>query len=300
MNLTIVAVTYNSEHIIKNFLQQFSDCSDYSIIIVDNNSLDKTVKIVEDLNYANISVIRSDQNIGFSRANNLALRKIKSDYALLLNPDCRIEIDSIAGTLSKARKHKNIAITSPELYGVKEKDVTALRKKQSVELANDGIFDAKFISGCCMFLRMDIFQKIGFFDEGFFLYCEDNEICKRVINKGYHLGIVEGFKVVHMSNQSSAQEVKSKIQFAILIHKLGWSNCHYTRLVHFKLAAKLKAIRDIIRCSLKLLLKRNAAEHVRMYNMAKLYGSFFYLIGKKAFNKDGTPLAFKKVFKRRA
>ena len=297
MSFTIITVTYNSAHIIKDFLQQFNDCKDYSIIVVDNNSSDETIKLIEGLNYANISIIKSEQNIGFSRANNLALRKVKDEYAILLNPDCKIEIDAIKTTLLKAKNHKNIAICAPELYGVKDKDVTAVRKNQSLELVNDGIFDAKFISGCCMFLRMEIFQKIGFFDEGFFLYCEDNEICKRVINKGYHLGIVKGCKVIHMSNQSSTQEVKSKIKFAILIHKLGWSKCYYTELVHFKLVGKLKAVRDIIRCLLKLALKRNAAEHVKMQNKAKLYGSFFYLIGKKAFNKDGSPLAFKKSYK---
>ena len=261
-------------------------------IIVDNNSSDNTVKVIEDLENDNITLIKNVKNLGFARANNKALNAVKTNYSLLINPDCLIKKDSIDKILSKIDNHDNLAILSAQLYPNElVMDRISHVKKPSKELLDDDIYDVRFVSGCCMFINMKVLKKIGFFDEGFFLYCEDNELCKRVLNSKLKLGIVKGTKVIHKGGQSSGA-IDEKKQYAILWHRFGWSKCYYTQAVHFTLVAKLKAVRDIIKCSFKILKAKIKGEEPGIIYRAKLGGSFGYLIGKKAFDKDGNPTGF--------
>src|SRR5690606_11776863 len=115
-------------------------------------------------------------------------------------------------------------------------------------------FEAKFITGACMFMKMDVFRQIGFFDENFFMYCEDNEINKRTKRKGYELAVVKDTKFFHLGGQSSVKRNNEDIIYFIHWHKFGWSKMYYTESVHNKLIAKLKSIRKIIQTLPKIVL----------------------------------------------
>ncbi len=291
-DLTAIIVTYNSQDIIKRTIANFDDCPEISIIIVDNASKDNTIQEVESLNQKNIKIIKIDKNSGFARANNRGLEAVETKYALIINPDCEIERDSIEKVLSKIDNHDELAILSTELYASETiKDKIASVKKPLQKILDDDIYDVKFISGCCMFLDMKKMQKIGFFDEGFFLYCEDNELCKRILNKKYKLGIVKGSKAIHRGGKSSS-EPNEKTRYGILWHRFGWSKCYYTQKVHNKLVAKLKAVRDIIKCLFKILSAKIKGKQPDIVYRAKLSGCFSYLISKKAFDRDGNPNGF--------
>ena len=82
-----------------------------------------------------------------------------------------------------------------------------------------------------------------FFDEGFFLYGEDNEICKRVVKKGFKTAIINDTKLLHIGNSSS--KITNAESTKIYWHKFGWSKLYYTQKVHGTMVAKLKAIRII-------------------------------------------------------
>ncbi len=291
-DLTVIFVTYNSEKIIKESISGFLNYPDLSIIVVDNNSRDNTIREIESLKADNIKIIKNEKNVGFGRANNRALNAINTKYALIINPDCFIEKDSIDKILSKIDNHEDVAILSAQLYPTETiQDKISHRKNPSQDLLQDDIYDVRFISGCCMFFNMKIMKEIGFFDEEFFLYCEDNELCKRILNKGLRLGIVKDTKAIHRGGQSCGAVDEKKL-YAIFWHRFGWSKCYYTEAVHCKLVGKLKAIRDILKCLFKILKAKITCKKPDLAVMAKLDGCFSYLIGKKAFDKNDNPRKF--------
>jgi len=184
--LTIVIVTFQSSSIIGFCLQKLNR-EKYEVIVVDNNSQDNTTQVAEQF-LPQSNIIKLNKNSGFGRANNVGLRKVKTEYALVLNPDAFMEEKDIETVLSIMDKNHQIAIAGAVPYNCKINDTGEIEiaSTPTISLISNGSdFDfTRFITGAGMFMRVEIFKKIGFFNEEFFLYCEDNEICKRVIKKG--------------------------------------------------------------------------------------------------------------------
>ena len=93
-DLTIIILTYNSSQIIKQCLDSFNN-NNYQVIVVDNASSDETLQIIK-ANFPLVKIIRNDKNIGFGRANNLAINQVKTNFSLILNPDTIIKDAAIA------------------------------------------------------------------------------------------------------------------------------------------------------------------------------------------------------------
>ena len=107
-NLTIIIVTYNSEAIIHNCLSNISP-ENNEVFVVDNNSSDTTVKIIAD-NFKTVKIIKNPTNLGFGRANNIALSQTKNNFALILNVDAQISPDDIKKTIEIMSQNPDIAI----------------------------------------------------------------------------------------------------------------------------------------------------------------------------------------------
>ena len=291
-NLTIVIVTYNSQNIISNSLENIN-LKKYEVFVVDNNSSDATTKIIAD-NFPTVKIIKNANNIGFGRANNLAFSQTKNDFALILNVDAQITEEDIEKTIKTMKENPDIAIAGGIVYNC----VTENNKivsfypcpKNFEQLKNDQskeIYFNKFITGAGMFLNMKIMRKIGFFDEGFFLYCEDNEICKRVIKKGFKTAIINNTKLLHIG-QSSSKITQQELE-KIYWHKFGWSKLYYTQKIYGSVIARLKAIRMILKFSI-ICLKELALNHkISTLKLQSLKGSIAYFIGFKAFDKNNKP-----------
>jgi len=292
-NLTIVLVTFCSEKIIQQTLQSLNNL-DCSIIVVDNASKDNTVNIIKN-NFQHINLITLPQNIGFARANNIALQKIKTSYALLLNPDAYISKKDILLCLNIMQKNNQIAIAGPTVYNAKIHNNNLIdngiclkkNKKPSKQISDDYSLN-QFITGAGMFFNMQIMQKVGFFDEGFFLYCEDNEICKRVIKKGYNTAIIKKAKILHLGSQSSGISL-AEIQQTYW-HRFGWSKLYYTEKIWGKTIAKFKAIRMLVKFSIMLLKQYLFNKQINKQTSQALKGTWAYFCGSKAFNKKQQPL----------
>ncbi|MDA9230960.1 glycosyltransferase family 2 protein [Rickettsiales bacterium] len=292
--LTFIIVTYNSSKIIESNLQRL-DFDKYNVIISDNNSSDNTLKIIKD-KFPKAKIIENDRNLGFPRANNIAFEEVNTEFTCLLNPDCFFEDETIEKILEICEKNPQIAIANAVSYdGLYDKNNSKLTKGEPCIISQnnyqqeaDDFYLTKFISGCFMILQTDIFKKIGLFDNEFFMYCEDNEICKRAVKNGYEIATIKNTTQIHLSGQSSG-EFKQKTRYGILWHKNGWSKCHYTSLRHGKLIGKLKAIRNIIKLSILILIEIVQFKKINIRKKATLDGCFSYLIGIKAFDKNDNP-----------
>jgi hypothetical protein len=291
--LTIIITTYNSSQLIKSCIDSIINIPNIDIIIVDNYSSDNTIQIIE-TNFPNLKIIKNSKNLGFSFANNLALKIATTKYSLILNVDAKISQNDIFTTLKILEENPKIAIAGNIVHNCKlingeitnptpcPKNLLQLKGSQ-----NDKFYINKFITGAGMYLNMDIMKKIGFFDEGFFLYCEDNEICKRAIKKGYNTAIIKNTTLIHVGGNSSSispDELKK-----IYWHRFGWSKLYYCEKIYNKFFAKIKAIRMIINFSIKIIFEKIKSKKISLNNLQGLKGSIAYFIGKKAFDENNNP-----------
>lgn len=278
-NLTIIIVTFNSALIIKSCLEKLN-FDKYEIVVVDNASLDDTVEIVSK-NFPKVKIIKSGKNIGYGRGNNLALRQVKTEFSLILNPDAFIYEKDIENSLEILKKDEKIALASTRIFS-NEEDFKAYKNSK------EEFSETHFIVGGVMFMRSSIFQKIGFFDEDYFMFAEDNELSDRAIENGYKNIIVNSAKALHIGGSSSKKSAKNTYR---RFWHLGWSKSKYKS----KRKGKVNFIRATSRLVFIYFLESIFYALIGNFNKAAgkigfSYGCFAYLIGIKAFKKDGSPM----------
>ena len=164
-NLTIIIVTYKSEKKVRNCLNSISD--QIPVIIVENSS-DKNFKREIEESYKNVNCILSGENKGYSTANNIGLNKVKSKYALVLNPDTILEKNSIKNFLKTAEKLQDFWLLGP----ANDQDINS-------NFTNEQIKEVDNLKGFAIFFNISKFNN-KFFDENFFLFFEEIDLCKTV------------------------------------------------------------------------------------------------------------------------
>ena len=170
--ITVVINTFNSEDKIQQCLNSIN--SKTKIIIIENSN-NQNFKDQIEKKYSNVNCILTGQNLGYAKGNNLGLSKVRSEYALILNPDAYLENSTLDRLLYSANNFKDFAIIGPAKQN--EYSNLDLNKKEQ------DIFQVNSLKGFAMFLNLKQFKEIGFFDENFFIYLEEIDLCKRLKKK---------------------------------------------------------------------------------------------------------------------
>jgi GT2 family glycosyltransferase len=204
--VTVISVTYESAAIadaLVNTLNRFRN-----VIVIDNASQDDTAKILS-ARLTHAQVIRNTGNVGFGPANNQALALVGTSYALLLNPDCDIDIVALEHLVQTAESYPSAAIVTPQSWqrnGMPQPSYRhAFFEKRAAQAYRipDGVCSAKWLHGCCMLVRVDALRRFGGFDERFFLYYEDDDLCLRALQAGYDCLLAPQAQVFHAGGASS-------------------------------------------------------------------------------------------------
>jgi GT2 family glycosyltransferase len=283
--LTIILVTFNSGNIIFEALSRLN-FDKYNVVVVDNKSSDDTTKIISE-NFPRAKLVKNSKNIGYGRANNIALREVKTEFSLLLNVDASIEeacIDKVVGLL---KQNSEVAISCPIIYSTQFDEGFLKIKKNRHYSEDDNFYYNQFVTGAAMFLNMHKMKKIGFFDERFFLYCEDNEICKRAIKMGYKTAIIKNIKCYHLGGKSSNLTDDERVR--IYWHKFGWSKLYYTQKIWGRKVAILKAIRMILKFSFLMLKELIKTKKIDVAKKTATKACLAFLVGVKAFDSNDNP-----------
>jgi GT2 family glycosyltransferase len=208
-NLTAISVTCNSAHCVDNLKRSLLTVE--HVVIVDNGSTDATIEQIQ-LALPHATVLINKKNIGFGAANNIALSTVRTDYALLINPDCIAYKEDIAALLSAAAEFPEAAIIAPTLIRRNgDIDVSYRWSRQfwkSKGPEATGACCVGFASGAIMLLNMRQMATIGFFDEDFFLYYEDEDLCERAFAQNKQIIVTPDIQVGH-SNRGSVQGRRS-------------------------------------------------------------------------------------------
>lgn len=250
-SITAISVTYNSEGVISNALHALEKSPHVTqTIVVDNASTDGTARIIEH-GFPRAHLIKSMQNVGFGRGNNLGLSQVASPYALLVNPDAIVSPEAIETLLQAAQNFPDAAILAPRLKdeGGKQhlsfkRNVFAREKSGGLEQDAEGAICADYLSGAVMLMNMEHMRKIGFFDPAIFLFYEDDDVCMRVRAAGFSCVYVPQAEAIHLMGASSGKPNPNSERFKQM--HMVWSRLYIQQKYKGKgaacvLAAKLGA-----------------------------------------------------------
>ena len=202
-DVTVVVVTYNSAHCLPGLSGGLQTMR--NIIVVDNAS-DDDLQTQLSLTLPQASLLRNARNLGFGAANNRALAQVQTPYALLLNPDCLPTKEFLVGLLQAAAEFPEAAILAPHLIRRNGTPEVSYRWPSTHWVSRgskaDGPCCVGFVCGAVMLLNMDVMKRIGFFDETFFLYYEDEDLCQRVFLAGQQIVLVPELEITHLSRGS--------------------------------------------------------------------------------------------------
>lgn len=202
-SVTIIVVTYNSSHCFPNLHSLLNHCP--NVIISDNASADQSANKAKSL-WPQAIVLEHSKNIGFGAANNRALEKIKTPFAFLLNPDCELSLSQLVDLLNAANHFTEAAILAPQLLN--EKGSTEINYRWPITYwvskgpGASAPASVGFICGAAMLLRIEKFSFTGFFDENFFLYYEDDDLCLKLFKSRLPMVIIPNVLVLHRSRGS--------------------------------------------------------------------------------------------------
>jgi GT2 family glycosyltransferase len=240
--LSVVIVTYNSSLQIKRAINSiFKSLIDLSfeLIIVDNNSQDETISIVKNLGL-DIILICNDSNIGFAKANNVGFKRATGKFILIYNPDLILTKDSnllkLIGIYSMSNE---IGLVAPRLYyenGIVQESVRGFPNPlaQMIRLLKlDKYFNSNklyskylvsasqlevntyvdWVIGAFMLVRKELLFEIGLFDERYFMYMEDADLCLNLKKRGYKICYCPQFSAVHSYNRESSKKLFSSLKW---------------------------------------------------------------------------------------
>jgi len=220
--LSIVFVNYNDRiHLEKSLasLQKNVQDIDYEVIVVDNNSSDGSLAFLRE-NFPSVRTMGNKENLGYARANNQGIRESKGEYVLLLNTDTIINPGALNLLLQEMKKDPGIGGIGPALltdknnyqvsFGKKVNFISELFQKYFLNfyykliLKNDKKNrEVNWLSGACLLTKRNILKEVGLFDENFFLYFEDIDLCLRIKEKGWCLVYFPRAEVLHAGGGST-------------------------------------------------------------------------------------------------
>lgn len=197
------------------------------ILVINNDSV-PLEKVSYDINDVAVSFLENGKNIGFGRAHNFGSKKALGEYILFLNPDTRILPGALREMLEIFAADEKLGIVGPmlldsankiqsECFGARKTPLSTIgekifsrRKDDSSPEIHEKLFEVDWVSGGALMARRDVFEKAGKFDENYFMYFEDVDLCLQVKKLGYKVAVNPAAKIFHEGGKSFESEREKK------------------------------------------------------------------------------------------
>jgi GT2 family glycosyltransferase len=283
--LTIVIVTFRSEKVIDNCIKSISD--QIKIIVVDNSN-DQNFKDSLEKKYENVECILSSSNLGMGSGNNLGLNNVKTDYALILNPDVILQENTISEIINESKKIESFAVLAPLSEDQKNPNYK-IKQNDKKNINNLNPFKVKSVDGFAMLLNLkeinqiDDFRNKKYFDENFFMYLENDDFCKRLQLMNEDIFVVPKSRIYHFGGQAVNPKFKREIELVRNWHWM-WSKFYYNNKHYGYLNATIKVFKNLISAFIKFFFYKIIFNNYKsqIYKM-RLSGLINSMIGKKSF-----------------
>lgn len=309
MKLSVVIVSYNVSHYLLQCLDSLGSALrgvDSEVIVVDNHSRDDSVALVREF-HPEVKVIENIHNLGFSKANNIALRQARGEYALLLNPDTIVADNTISDCLAFLDRHPDAGAAgvmmlnadgtvAPESRRGVPTPMTSFYKLSGLcklfprsrrfgryylgHLSWQSPQQIDIVSGAFCMLRCSVLQKVGLLDEDYFMYGEDIDLSYRILKHGatnwylpYHILHYKG----ESTQKSSFRYVHVFYQAMLIFFRKHFANLGILVTVPIKIAIWCKAF-----VALVAMLTNRMRRSLGFVDRNDNYSNFLYVcIGSK-------------------
>ena len=266
-DLSIVIVTFKSEDIISKCLKSIP--SDIKVIIVENSKNEKFKKDLEN-KYKNVDCILTGNNRGYAVANNIGLNLVKTKYALVLNPDCILGHEAISNFFITANNAQDFHLIGP-----------AQDQINNIDFKNTNFIEVENIKGFAIFFNMSKFSN-KFFDENYFLYFEEIDLCKYVKKNNGKIYLDKNILIKHEGASSVKKLNKTELEKNRNWHWM-WSTFYFHKKHKGFLLALIIILPKLLSSFFKIfiyMLILNKEKH-SIY-VCRLSGIFNSIIGKKS------------------
>lgn len=231
VELSVIIVSYNTAQLIDEMMHALLASARRGrpqVIVVDNASTDGSAQVFK-TRYPWVELIESPHNIGFGRANNLALPRVRGRYVLLLNTDAFVAPDTLDKTLTYMECHPDCGVLGVRLVG-RDGELqpscryfptpwntfltrTGLhrwlphgRLVDDMDWDHGSVRECDWVPGCYYLVRREVIDRVGLFDPRYFLYCEEVDHCRAVKSAGWKVLYFPHTQVVHIGGESAKTE----------------------------------------------------------------------------------------------
>jgi len=257
-SLSIILLSWNVRDLLRACLKSLPLAeAQTEIIVVEAASADGSADMVRG-EFPSVKLITSDENLGYTRGNNLGLRAATGRYLLILNPDTEVLAETLGRMLAYMDAHPRVGVLGPQLIFPDGSLQSTRRRFPSLltgflestwaqplapralldhyyarDLADNAIAEVDWVVGAALLVRREAYAQVGRLDEEFFMYSEELDWCKRIKAAGWQVVYFPEARIIHHEARSSAQvPAATHIRF-------NTSKVHYFRKYHGALAAEL-------------------------------------------------------------
>ena len=233
-NLSVIIVNYNTSDFLVRCLNSVVSQSDRNIevIVVDNASQDGSQDVIRKT-FPWVKLMANDRNLGFAQANNQALSVCKGEYVHFLNPDTELGHSAFMAMVEFMESFPEVGLAGTRILNPDGSVQLSVDKRYPGEKYAKGELkglkgDLAWVSGASMIARRGIVDNLGGFDEKFFLYGEEQDLCLRLRKAGWIVGYIPDATVIHWEGQSERNNLpasvwKKKFDAEMLFYKKHYS-----------------------------------------------------------------------------
>jgi GT2 family glycosyltransferase len=231
-SVSVFIVNYNTRALLEQCLESIIETKNglsVEVFVADNNSTDGSAKMVR-ARFPDVSLRRYPQNVGYTKAVNPLLHCASGQYCLLLHPDLQLLPNTLKEFVSFFESHPSAGILGGNLYypdgspnpceilwpglrndllcsavrlvGKIPKGAALLRNYNPMEWSHESTSQVPAVWNACMMVRREVFDQVGYFDENFFVWAADWDLCKRAADSGWNVYYLYPAKAIHHERQS--------------------------------------------------------------------------------------------------
>ena len=229
-DLTVIITSFHSRDKIFSCIDSIE--KNIKIIVIENSNDEKLKEEIHS-KYQNVECILSKENLGYGAGNNLGLSKVETSYALIVNPDVTLNNDAVNKFFLSINNLEDFGIVAPISQNEKYNNFNINEDKEIKEVDN--------VKGFAMFLNMKNLKQINFFDDNFFLYFEEIDLCRRLKKNNSKIFIDPSIKVSHLGGTSYNSEIEKPMELSRNWHWM-WSTFYFHKKHYGYLTAMIKIL----------------------------------------------------------
>lgn len=304
MQLTVVIVNYNVKYFLEQCLKSVQEAGkniDMEVFVVDNNSVDGSVEMVRN-HFSEVQLITNKENVGFSRANNMAMRRARGKYILLLNPDTVVEKDTFEKSVAYMNQNPKAGalgakmidgqgrflpeskrgLPTPSVAFFKITGLSKLFPRSRIfnryhmgYLDKDQTHEVEVLPGAFMLMRKSALDEVGLLDEDYFMYGEDIDLSYRITQGGYKNIYFPETRIIHYKGESTKKRSVNYV-FTFYNAMIIFARKHFSGR-HARIFSFLINLAIYLRAGLALLQRFWSRSYLPLLDAGLIYGGMWFL-----------------------